>query len=111
MIGDRPHNVSPSIQTLRVVLVNKNWSTVPGVCSVGLSVTAANIMRVLRRVGVHIHDWQVTGVPHLYTRLEKHALDLRPIPHVIVISSSFLQPFHYVELGNLYPDIEFVQQN
>lgn len=107
----RPHDVNPSIETLRVVLVTKNWSSVPGVCSVGLSVTALNTMKVLRREGVHCESWQVQNVPELYLKLEKHANDHRPITHVIASAASFLQPFHFVELAALYPDTEFVQQN
>ena len=107
----RPHIVDPTIDKLRVVMATKNWSSVPGVCSVGLSVTAANIMRVLRRVGVHMESWQVKDVPELYQRLAKHAHDVRPITHVITSAPSFLQPVHFVELSALYPDTEFVQNN
>lgn len=107
----RPHDVNPSIETLRVVLVTKNWSSVPGVCSVGLSVTAANTMRVLRREGVHIESWQVKDVAEFYRRLARHENAPRPITHVIASAPSFMQPFHYVELAHKYPDTEFTQQN
>ena len=107
----RPHHVNPSLDSARVVLATKNWSNIPGVCSVGLSVTAANTMRVLRRQGLHIESWQLKDVPELYIRLEKAAFDPRPITHVITSAPSFLQPLHFIELGSRYPNIEFVQQN
>lgn len=110
-VRGRPHNVNPSIESARVVMVTKNWSNIPGVCSVGLSVTAANIMRVLRRYGLHMESWQVKDVPELYIRLEKEAFNPRPITHVITSAPSFLQPLHFIELAARYPEAEFVQQN
>lgn len=110
-IRERPHNVNPSIDSARVVLATKNWSNIPGVCSVGLSVTAANTMRVLRRVGVHVESWQLKDVPELYIRLEKEAFSPRPITHVITSAPSFLQPLHFIELAARYPETEFVQHN
>ncbi len=92
-------------------MVTKNWSCVPGVCSVGLSVTAGHIMRVLRRAGVHIESWQVKDVAEFYTRLDRTQQSGSPITHVIASAPSFLQPLHYVELGHRYPDTEFTQQN
>lgn len=37
----------------------------------GLSVTAGNTIRVLRRAGVHAESWQVRDVPEFYVRLGK----------------------------------------
>lgn len=106
----RPNNVNRHIDTTHCVMATKNWSNVPGVCSVGLSVTAAHIMRVLRREGLHIESWQVKDVPELYTRIEKAHHSPGPT-HVIASAPSFLQPLHYIELAHRYPDTEFVQQN
>jgi glycosyltransferase involved in cell wall biosynthesis len=110
-IDNRPHNVNPALGTLRVVMATKNWSNVPGVCSVGLSVTAGNTMKVLRRAGVHAESWQLQDVPALYKRLEAHAHDKNPITHVITSAPSWLQPLHFIELAHLYPETEFVQNN
>ena len=106
----RPNNVNPSIETTHVVMATKNWSSVPGVCSVGLSVTAGNTMRVLRRHGVHTESWQVKDVPELYRRIASAHHSPGPT-HIITSAPSFLQPFHFVELSGLYPDTEFIQQN
>ncbi len=108
----RPNNVTPSIESTHVVMATKNWSSVPGVCSVGLSVTAGNTMRVLRRNGVHAESWQLKDVPELYQRLALVQQSPSPNPtHVITSAPSWLQPLHFVELSALYPDTEFVQQN
>lgn len=108
---DQPHHVNPKLDTVRLVLATKNWSNIPGVCSVGLSVTAANTVRTLRRNGVHAEAWQVQDVTELYTRLDAAALERRPITHLVASASSWLQPLHYIELGHRYPNIEFVQLN
>ena len=48
----RPHHVNPTIESVRVVLAVKNFANIPGVCHIGLGVTATNTHKVLRRNGV-----------------------------------------------------------
>jgi len=107
----RPHHVHPHISTARVILAVKNFANTPGVCHVGLSVTAANTAKVLRRHGVQAEMWMCQKAPDLYKKLEAESGRGRPITHVIVSAPSWVQPFHFAELCGRYPEIEFVQLN
>src|SRR5271166_3277166 len=107
LIALRPHDVSPSIDTARVILAIKNFSKVPGVCHIGLGVTAANTQKVLRRVGVQTEVWSVNAqklangtvvreAALLWKQLAQKERDARPITHVIISSPAWIQPqdFH-----------------
>jgi len=120
----RPHDVLPSIESARVVLAIKNFSTVPGVCHIGLGVTATNTMKVLRKNGVHAEAWSIDaayGKGSEYRVLrEKLSADYkkvkvnptyRPVTHVIVSAPSWIQPQQFYELALLWTDITFVQLN
>jgi glycosyltransferase involved in cell wall biosynthesis len=119
----RPHDVDPSITTARVILAVKNFAKIPGVCHIGLGVTANNTMRVLRRRGVHTECWSIYGKDNeaelnmLKARLVEaskgqygHPAN-RPVTHVIISAPSWIQPKGFAELSMLWPDIMFVQLN
>src|SRR5262249_30129303 len=98
---------------VRVILAIKNFSKIPGVCHIGLGVTALNTMKVLRRHGVQIEAWSTETAKQLMDRLvqferQGHA---RPITHVIVSAPSWVQPNEFGALAFRFPDIEFVQLN
>jgi glycosyltransferase involved in cell wall biosynthesis len=107
----RPHHVAPSLDTVHVVLAVKNFSNTPGVCHVGLSVTATCTMQVLRRAGIHVDVWTCQTVRELWDRLAQQDGAARPLTHVVVSAPSWVQPADFVALCGRYPDIEFVQLN
>ena len=115
----RPHDVDPSIATARVILAVKNFAKIPGVCHIGLGVTANNTMRVLRRKGVHVECWSIYGKDNaaelvmLKNQLAKaaEAPNARPITHVVISAPSWIQPAGFAELSMLWPDTMFVQLN
>jgi glycosyltransferase involved in cell wall biosynthesis len=112
----RPHPVHPSISSARVILTVRNFSNIPGVCHIGLGVTALNTIKVLRRNGVHAEAWAVQTYAQLKKRLEDHARRVmtcgeKPITHVIVSAPSWVLPPQFGEICFLFSDIEFVQLN
>ncbi len=124
MIGTspRPHDVDPSIQSARVILAIKNFSKVPGVCHIGLGVTAANTQKVLRSVGAQTEVWSINAqklnsgqtireAALLWKQLAKHENDARPITHVIVSSPAWIQPQDFHNLAMRWPDTTFIQLN
>jgi glycosyltransferase involved in cell wall biosynthesis len=110
---NRPHNVSPTLATTRVVFAMKNFSSIPGVCHLGLTISMGATMKVLRRHGVHCDIWPVKSAEHLKQRLAEQATKVydRVVTHVIVSSPAWVQPPMFLELCGLYPEIEFVQLN
>jgi glycosyltransferase involved in cell wall biosynthesis len=109
----RPHNVKPHIETARVVLAVKNFSSIPGVCHIGLGVTALNTQKVLRRAGVHCEVWSAQTAKELREKIEKAERHSRytPVTHIIVSSPAWVQPQDFEGLCNDFPEIEFVQLN
>jgi hypothetical protein len=118
----QPHDVSPSLPNARVILAIKNFASIPGVCHIGLGVTATNTMKVLRRAGVHTEAWSIDSpvgkdgkkireAKLLWQRLAKAENDARKITHVIVSSPAWIQPIDFYHLSLRFPDITFVQLN
>jgi len=109
----RPHHVCPSIETVRVVLAIKNFSAIPGVCHIGLGVTALNTMKVLRANGIHCEAWSAQTAKELWEKLAKDegSNPPRPVTHVIISAPSWVQPASFGHLSQRWPDIEFVQLN
>jgi glycosyltransferase involved in cell wall biosynthesis len=109
----RPHNVFSSISTARVILVIKNWSKVPGVCHIGLGVTALNTVKVLRKNGINAEAWAAQTYKELNQKLMAEAADPRAIPitHVIISAPSWIYPDQFGKLTLDYPNTEFVELN
>ena len=110
-----PHHVNPYIASLRVILAVKNFSSTPGVCHIGLGVTATNTMKVLRRFGVHVEAWSTQTAKELKSRLLKEHLASEtrrdPITHVIISAPSWVQPDDFADFSFRFPETEFVQLN
>lgn len=122
MNAPRPHDVAPALEGARVILAIKNFSKVPGVCHIGLGVTAANTQKVLRRAGLHTEVWSVNAQKQpsgkiireaalLWKELAKREDDARKITHVIVSSPAWIQPCDFQNLAMRWPDITFIQLN
>ena len=107
----RPHLVAPALASARVVLAVKNFASIPGVCHIGLGVTATNTMRVLRRQGVQVDAWSTQTYAELRALLSQHRHDPRPVTHVVVSAPSWVQPPQFQQLCLLYPEVEFVELN
>lgn len=109
----RPHNVNASTSSARVILAIKNFAKVPGVCHIGLGVTAINTVKVLRKNGVNAEAWSAQTYQELSDRLAKEAAksNAPPITHVIVSAPSWIQPDQFGSLCLEYGNTEFVQLN
>ena len=111
-VARRPHHVNPALESIRVVLVIKNFAAIPGVCHIGLGVTALNTMKVLRKHGVHVETWSAQTFAELKKRLmTAKGSRNRPITHVMISSPAWIQPADFGWLSFTYPEIEFVQLN
>lgn len=112
-IAPRPHHVSPALESARVILAIKNFARIPGVCHIGLGVTALNTMKVLRRAGVQCESWSAQTAKELYLKLEadERARPARPVTHVVVSAPSWVQPESFADFSHRWPDVEFVQLN
>lgn len=113
----RPHDVNPSLAGARVVLAIKNFSKVPGVCHIGLGVTATNTQKVLRKHGVQCEAWPIDNskgkgseFSMLLERLRKDNWP-RVVTHVIISAPSWIQPDQFNLLALEFPNIMFVQLN
>jgi hypothetical protein len=113
----RPHDVAPAIEGARVVLVIKNFSSIPGVCHIGLGVTAANTQKVLRRAGIQAEVWSVNKTKTaseaklLWQLLARQEHAHRPITHVVISSPAWIQPIDFHHLAMRWPNTTFVQLN
>jgi glycosyltransferase involved in cell wall biosynthesis len=111
--GRRPHAVNPSLASVRVVLAVKNFAATPGVCHIGLGVTALNTQRVLRKNGVHCEAWAAQTSKELYGLItaDERKKPERPITHVVISAPSWVQPVSFGDFSRRWPNIEFVQLN
>jgi glycosyltransferase involved in cell wall biosynthesis len=109
----RPHNVNSSTSSARVILAIKNFAKIPGVCHIGLGVTAINTIKVLRKNGINAEAWSAQTYAELNERLAKEFANplAIPITQVIVSAPSWIQPNQFGELCLHYPNTEFVQLN
>ena len=112
-ITRRPHAVNPSIESARVILAVKNFASIPGVCHIGLGVTATNTHRVLRRHGVHCETLSAQTSKELYLKLEAEERKSgdRPVTHVVISAPSWVQPVSFADFSRRWPNTEFVQLN
>lgn len=112
-VDDRPHNVNPAMATIRVVFAMKNFSNIPGVCHLGLTISMGNTAKVLRKYGIHADIWPVQTAVKLKERLIKETDKghCRPITHVVISSPAWVQPSDFLELCSLFPETEFIQLN
>jgi glycosyltransferase involved in cell wall biosynthesis len=113
LIPRRPHNVAPTVESIRLILAIKNFAATPGVCHIGLGVTALNTMRVLRRNGIDCQAWSAQTAKELYLLIEEDERKnpARPITHVVISAPSWVQPESFGDFSIRWPDIVFVQLN
>ena len=109
----RPHHVNPHLSSARLILAIKNFATIPGVCHIGLGVTALNTMRVLRRNGVHCEAWSTQTPKELEGRIadDFRSRPKREITNVVVSAPSWVQPGDFARFSHRWPNVEFVQLN
>lgn len=112
----RPHHIAPEQATARVILTIRNFSKIPGICHIGLGVTALNTMKVLRRNGIFAECWSTQTADELrkkITAAEEHAnrTGTLHVSHVVVSAPSWVQPEDFESLCLEWPNIEFVELN
>jgi glycosyltransferase involved in cell wall biosynthesis len=109
----RPHNVNPLLSSAHVILAVKNFAAIPGVCHIGLGVTAENTMKVLRKHGIFAEAWPAQTSKELWRKLafaETHHRGT-PISHVVVSAPSWVQPEAFKNFCLRWPETHFVQLN
>jgi len=107
----RPHSVDPKFETIRLVLVYKNFAAHKGVSHIGLGVTALNIMKVLQRENIWVEVWPVTSSNDIMTRLlatQEKATQTgqNPVSH-LVISAPWVDSADIGTLCLTFPDVHF----
>jgi len=109
----RPHNVNPTLSSAHVILAVKNFAAIPGVCHIGLGVTAENTMKVLRKHGIFAEAWPAQTSKQLWQKLAyaEHHHAGAPISHVIVSAPSWVMPEAFKNFCIRWPEVEFVQLN
>ena len=105
------HNVNPKKGTLRIIQAVKNFAAIPGVCHIGLGVTATNNVKVLRNHGFTTEAWATQNTKELVDKLRADKGYPVPISHVIISAPSWVQPPDLKSLCLNYPNIEFVLLN
>ncbi len=104
----RPHPVNPKKKTAHVIQAVKNFAAIPGVCHIGLGVTATNNMKTLRRAGWNVEAWAIQKTAELHNRLKQaESAPGDPITHVIV-SAPWIPPERFKQFCIDFSNIEFV---
>jgi glycosyltransferase involved in cell wall biosynthesis len=109
----RPHNVNPILSSAHVILAVKNFAAIPGVCHIGLGVTAENTMKVLRKNGIFAEAWPAQTSRELWQKLAYAETHHRgsPISHVVISAPSWVQPEAFKNFSIRWPETVFVQLN
>jgi hypothetical protein len=105
------HAISPAKSTIRLIHAIRNFSSVPGVCHIGLGVTAANNIKVLRSQGIHAEAWSTQTFDDLAKKLQGDPGFPAPVSHVVVSSPAWVTPAQFRTLTINHPNIEFVVLN
>jgi glycosyltransferase involved in cell wall biosynthesis len=111
-IQRRPHDVAPSAESARPIVVIHKWvKPAPGTSDHGLAVILRMNVAVLRRAGLAAEAWVAVGILDLLEQMEKDrtASALRPPTHVIINTPSFILPEGFDELATKYQNTQFVQ--
>jgi hypothetical protein len=111
----QPALLAPNKQTTRVVQVVKNFAKTPGVCHIGLGVTALNNAKTMRRIGWHVEAWPAQNAGEVRQKLKAahvaNGTDGHPVTHVLISAPSWINAQELQALSIEWPDVEFVQQN
>lgn len=106
-----PHSINPQKHTARIILAVKNFASIPGVCHIGLGVTATNTMKVLRDNGWFCEAWAIQKTSELHDKLIIASKDgLQPVSHVIV-SAPWIPANRFKQFCLEFPNIEFILLN
>jgi glycosyltransferase involved in cell wall biosynthesis len=113
--GARPHHLSPSKLTARVIFFAKNFGG-PGISNIGLGVTNMNNVKVLMRDGYYAEIWSgqtAAEVDQQIAAAIAHSVATGTVlpSHVIINSPSWLTTKEFEGLATKYPNIVFVLQN
>lgn len=105
----RPHHVAPHLASVRLIMVSHKPKM--SVSAGGISVTSNGTARVLRRAGVHVDSWEVSGVEGLMNRLDRDDFVSKRVATHIVLHTPNWEPSKLADVATSWPDIEFVQLN
>lgn len=65
----RPHNINPTLQTIRALICYKNFAAPIGISHIGLGVSALNTSQVLRNAGIWVDVTTATSAKQLEERI------------------------------------------
>lgn len=111
MTRHQPHNVNPSLENTRIVLIYKNFAASKGISHIGLGVACLNSAKTLRALGYWVDVWPCNTSKDVTTRLDaaqKRASERgeHPISHVI-ISAPWIPTTELQGMLTHYPDVNF----
>jgi hypothetical protein len=106
---DRPHVLSPSLRTARIVLCYKNFAAGRRISHIGLGVAAINTCKVLREQGVQAEVWACRDAADLRQNLviareESLRSGQQPISHV-AISAPWIPTADLAALARDWPEV------
>ena len=111
------HHQAPGIDSVRLVLVYKNFGAMKGISHIGLGVAARNTAATLRKNGFRVEIWPISAVPgktesqvlvEKINSTQKQAVltGEHPVSH-IVISAPWLPTKTLQELSMTFTEIVF----
>lgn len=107
----RPHALSPSPDTARVLIAYKNFAAPIGISHIGLGVSAMNTSQVLRSAGVWADVMTATSAAQLEQRIDATIDDAlkmgqTQLSHVLV-SAPWIPTNEWTRIVSKYPNISF----
>lgn len=110
----RPHSLSPTRETVRVVFAYKNFAAHKGISHIGLGVSCAMKARVLWQHGFHTDVWPIVTPADIEAKIREDqnngnfsARAHAPLSHV-VIAAPWIPAIELFRLLTAYPTITFV---
>jgi hypothetical protein len=107
----KPHSVTPTLETTRLVIVYKNFAANKGISHIGLGVSAMNTAQTLRAHGVWTEVWPSRSAEDLVEKLtaeqeKAFATGQVPVSH-IVISAPWIPTAKLQQILMQFPDVHF----
>jgi hypothetical protein len=107
----RPHLVNPSLSSIRLIIVYKNFAANKGISHIGLGVSAMNTAQTLNSHNIWTEVWPAKSVEDLTERLaaeqdKAYATGRTPVSHV-VISAPWIPTSKLQQLLMAFTDVHF----
>ncbi len=107
----RYHQHEPSKETIRCVLVYRNFAACSGLSHIGLGVSAINTSQVLQAMGLWVDVWAVTSAEEIEAKLIKANVQAQARGEIfvshIIISALWIDHPHLSGLITRHPNVHW----